>query len=193
MSSLQDLNEYLAVQTACKAKFKRVGPGLQDQVQRVDWPGVLSHRRSCIPDSYTRRRPSPRWGTLATLDCFAEKIRGLLNKKWKNRFVTRNQCLLSGKSTVSGCRDLCGSLSVRQMPVALHMCAFDHDFLGGYSVLLLSVRVCACGESWKKTNSNSLESDKRGRVRQQALVWETVVFRDIKHLSLIKHLTIWCM
>jgi hypothetical protein len=38
---------------------------------------------------------------------------------------------------------------VFQMPVALHMCVFDFDFLGDSSVsvrvCVLSVRVCACG------------------------------------------------
>ena len=55
--------------------------------------------------------------------------------------------------------ETCVGLSVRQMPVALHMCVFDFDFLGDYSVLLLCVRVCACGESGRRQHANSLESD----------------------------------
>ena len=79
-----------------------------------------------------------------------------------NSVKSLNKCLPSGKNTVSGGREwvlVCarcqwplhvwGFLSVFQMPVALHMCVFDFDFLGDSSVsvrvCVLSVRVCACG------------------------------------------------
>jgi hypothetical protein len=60
---------------------------------------------------------------------------------------------------VNGYRDLCGSFCASDASGTAYMCVFDFDFLGDYSVLLLSIRVCACGKSGRRQHANSLESD----------------------------------